>query len=87
MVTFSKKSINSLVDSCVIEIKSRKVTAIKMDDYLDNMLKESSGRNEITYPYTINIPRSVDYMLRTGDLSPLQTITIEEPYLYKGSPI
>ena len=87
MVTFSKKSINSLVDSCVIEIKSRKVTAIKMDDYLNNMLKESSGRNEITYPYTINIPRSVDYMLRTGDLSPLQTITMEEPYLYKGSPI
>ena len=87
MLTFSKKSVNDLVDACVTEIKSKKVTAIKMDDYLNNMLGESSGRNEITYPYTINIPNSVDYMLRTGDLSPAQTITLEEPYLYKGSPI
>jgi len=87
MITFRKTEIGSVVNSCVKEIDSKKVKAIKMDDYLDNMLKEASGRNEISYPYVINVPKSVDYMLRTGDLTPEQTITLDTPYVYEGTPI
>lgn len=78
---------SSLIKNCIKEIDEKKITIIKMDDYLQNMLGEASGRNEISYPYTINVPRDIDYMLRTGDLSPEKTIVIEEPYMYEGKPI
>lgn len=76
-----------LVDSCTSEIKSAKVTAINMNDYMDNMLLDNSNKADLHFPLEINIPRDIDYMLRTKDISPLKTITIEKPFEYRGQPI
>lgn len=79
--------VGTVVDSAVTRLKSNKVPTVYMDDYLDNFLSYCSSLKEITYPYTINVPRDIDYMLRTGDFSPAETIVIKEPILYNGKPI
>lgn len=87
MLTFPKAQERDLIASCNEEIKKAKVTIIPMNDYMDNMLNNNLRESDLNYPLTINIPRDIDYMLRTKDISPLKTITIEEPYKYRDKAI
>lgn len=87
MINITKAHLNSTINFSVSEIDSKKINVIKMNDYLGNLLKNSVGGNDISYPYTINVPRDIDYMLKTGDTSPAQTIVLEQPYLFEGNPV
>lgn len=87
MIRLSDYDLSEIVDGVVSDLKSNKVPTVFMDDYLDNYLSYCSSLKEITYPYTINVPRDIDYMLKTGDFSPAKTIVINEPILYNGKPI
>ena len=87
MLILDESYINGAVSDAITMLKSNKGPVVLMDDYLDNYLSYCSSLKEITYPYTINVPRSLDYMLKTGDFSPAKTITIKEPILYNGKPI
>lgn len=87
MLILDQEYILDCIEGAQDMLKKGKMPIIKMDDYLDNYLSYCSSLKEITYPYTINVPRSLDYMLKTGDFSPAKTITIKEPILYNGKPI
>lgn len=87
MLNMSNSYLDSLVSSCLAEIKDGNKTAINMDAYMDVMLDNNLRESDLQYPLTINIPRDIDYMLRTKDISPLKTITIEKPFEYNGKPI
>lgn len=87
MLILDSSHVNGIVSNAEGVLKSNKVPTVFMDDYLDNYLAYCSSLKEITYPYTINVPRSIDYMLKTGDFSPAKTIVIKDPILYKGKPI
>lgn len=69
------------------EVSSNSMPIVLYESFLDRYLTAAYESGEIVYPYTINIPRDIDYMLKTGDHSPLHTFTIEEPILFKGKPI
>lgn len=87
MIVLDNNYIMNLLDNVNAMLKDGKVPIIRMDDYLDNYLPYCSSQKEITYPYTINVPKPIDYMLKTGDFSPQEVITIKEPILYNGKPI
>lgn len=87
MINPQDEYISLIVGSCEEDFKQSKVPIVSMDSYLGEYLKHCSSLKEIAYPYTINIPRSIDYMLKTRDFSPLKKIVIPEPIMYKGNPI
>lgn len=87
MIYLGDDHIRTVIGSVKSSLDSRKVPTVFMDDYLDNYLDYCSSLKEVTYPYTINIPKPIDYMLQTGDFTPAETITIKEPLLYNGKPI
>lgn len=87
MIYLSDEHIRSVIVDVEGRLESNKIPIVHMDDYLDNYLDYCSSLKEVTYPYTINIPKPIDYMLQTGDFTPAETITIKEPLLYNGKPI
>lgn len=87
MLSLSRNHVIDLVNSCNDEIEKGNVSIITMESYLENFLKTMSMKNEVTYPRTIKVPRDIDYMLRTGDISPELEFTLDEPFMYNGNPI
>ena len=66
--------------------ESTPMNALDYDVFLNNFLAYESSKNSITYPYTVNIPRSRDEMLN-GDFSPSRQIVVEGPISYEGNEI
>lgn len=87
MISPGDDYITLVVDSVAKELDGSNVKIITMDSYLENYLAHCSSLKEITFPYIINVPRDIDYMLKTGDFSPERQIVIEKPIMYGKVPI
>lgn len=87
MIILDDPYTGKVIKGAAERLSSNKVPTVFMDNYLVNYLNYCSSLKEITYPYVINVPRSIDYMLETGDFTPAKTIVIEEPPMFNGSPI
>lgn len=89
MINFEPHEISKIISNALKYEKDSKINIIEIDSFLDALLarEEKDPTNMISYPMTINVARPIDYMLETGDYSPLKVVTIDKPILYNGRKI
>lgn len=66
--------------------KKNPSSILSSEDFLFNMLDQTSKKDNIKYPYEVKIAKPLDDLLK-GDYTPAKVITINRPILYKGHEI